>query len=358
MQYSYAALLRQTILSLTAIILSVSTVAAQDLNTVVRLSGSHITLGKALSDIEQQTRFTVAFNIAQVDTGKPVRFERNSMTVREALDVMTASTPYKYVVRNHFILISPDSDNPERANVVARARDNEPVSDTLVARPVSQPHASLEDRLYEIERTETIIPGEAVERNFPQSYSAYLPVDRYPEAQAALPTWVITTNVLYGSVFLAPNLGVEMGIKPRRSIEITGSYNNWKKDKKTLNDKKQLRHAFVRPEYRWWLCERFNGHFFGAHAFWASYNVSGHKIPLIFKKKYRYDGQAYGVGATYGYVLPLAKQWNMAFHFGAGVAYMDYDKFTCEVCDRDPKKTEKFYLGPTRIGITFSFIIK
>lgn len=359
MHISHKAFIRQAICSLAVMIITINMVWAQDINALIHFTGTHITMGKALSEIERQTNFTIAFNISQVDTGTPVRFERESMTVKETLEAMSANTPYKYVVRSHFILISPDSDNPERANVVARAFDNEPIiKDTIVVRDVTPTSPNLEDRLYEIERIETILPGEVVKRDYPKSYSSYQRVDRYQAEQTALPKWIVSTNLLYGGLFLAPNIGVEMGLKPNTSIEITASYNDWNKDKKSLDDTKQLRHAFARAEFRWWLCERFNGHFFGAHAFWSGYNISGHKIPLLFDKEYRYDGDAYGIGATYGYALPLAKRWNMNFHIGAGLVYLNYDKYSCELCDRAPKKNEKFYFGPTRLGVTISFIIK
>ena len=42
--------------------------------------------------------------------------------------------------------------------------------------------------------------------------------------------------------------------------------------------------------FRYWLCERYNGHFFGLHSGYAFYNISGVRIPFQSKstKDHRY----------------------------------------------------------------------
>ena len=45
------------------------------------------------------------------------------------------------------------------------------------------------------------------------------------------------------------------------SLDISGNYNPW-----TLPDDKSIKHWLVQPELRYWLHERFNGHFLGVHA--------------------------------------------------------------------------------------------
>lgn len=59
----------------------------------------------------------------------------------------------------------------------------------------------------------------------------------------------------------------------------------------------------VMPEFRYWLCERYNGHFFGLHSGYAFYNISGVRIPFQSKstKDHRYQGWATGLGLSYGY---------------------------------------------------------
>ncbi len=47
-------------------------------------------------------------------------------------------------------------------------------------------------------------------------------------------------------------------------------------------------HWAVQPEWRYWTCRRFMGHFIGVHAHGGKYNGG--------LKKYRYDGWGVGGG--------------------------------------------------------------
>ena len=70
------------------------------------------------------------------------------------------------------------------------------------------------------------------------------------------------TNLLYWSS-TTPNLSFEFGLGKRTTLDLTGAYNPW-----TLNkdSNKKIKHWLVMPEFRYWLCERYNGHFFGLHS--------------------------------------------------------------------------------------------
>ena len=71
----------------------------------------------------------------------------------------------------------------------------------------------------------------------------------------------VKTNLLYWATS-TPNIGFEFGLGKRTTLDLVGGYNPW-----TLNkdDNKKIKHWMVMPEFRYWLCERFNGHFFGIH---------------------------------------------------------------------------------------------
>ncbi|MGL5261004.1 MAG: DUF3575 domain-containing protein, partial [Bacteroides sp.] len=76
----------------------------------------------------------------------------------------------------------------------------------------------------------------------------------------------IKTNVLYDATTTF-NLGVEFGLSPKWTLDVSGNYNPW-----TFDNNKKWKHWFVQPEARYWLCEKFNGHFFGFHAHTGQYN--------------------------------------------------------------------------------------
>ncbi|MDR2919850.1 MAG: DUF3575 domain-containing protein [Tannerella sp.] len=172
---------------------------------------------------------------------------------------------------------------------------------------------------------------------------------------AVLPIYAVKTNLLYGGVALAPNLAVEFGTSTKTSLVLFGAYNPWDGDSET---NKKMKHFIVKAEMRYWLCERFNGHFFGVHPFYTEYNVGGHKIPMLFKKEYRYEGFAAGAGLSYGYHWILNHRWSLEATLGAGYAYFEYAKFPCEKCAEKMGNFSKHYFGPTQLGVSLIYIIK
>ena len=173
----------------------------------------------------------------------------------------------------------------------------------------------------------------------------------------------VKTNLLYGAGTLTPNLGVEFGLGKRTTLDISGGYNPWNLDG-TPTDNKKWVHYLVQPEFRYWLCERFNGHFFGVHGLFGEYNVGGIEIPSLFggdalmDKNFRYDGTVYGGGLSYGYNWMWSKRWGMEFTLGIGAAYFEYDKYGCDMCADQVGTGSKFYFGPTKAGISLVFLIK
>ena len=117
------------------------------------------------------------------------------------------------------------------------------------------------------------------------------------------------TNLLYWSS-TTPNLSFEFGLGKRTTLDLTGAYNPW-----TLNkdSNKKIKHWLVMPEFRYWLCERYNGHFFGLHSGYVFYNISGVRVLFQDKstKNHRYQGWATGAGLSYGYSWILGKRWNI-----------------------------------------------
>lgn len=54
-----------------------------------------------------------------------------------------------------------------------------------------------------------------------------------------------------------------------------GAYNPFPLGKNGYgSNNRKMKHWLIQSELRYWLCERFNGHFFGGHLFYGQYNVS------------------------------------------------------------------------------------
>ncbi len=168
------------------------------------------------------------------------------------------------------------------------------------------------------------------------------------------------TNLLYGALAYAPNLAVEVGLGAHTTLDLSGSY-NWFYLKGGKDNNKKLVHWIIQPEFRYFFKERFNGHFVGLHALYSEYNIGGYELPMLFgddSKYYRHQGNAYGVGFSYGYQLPVSKCFSLEFNVGAGYMQMQYDKYKGTTCGEiKDKNIVKHYFGPTKAGISLIFLI-
>ena len=115
----------------------------------------------------------------------------------------------------------------------------------------------------------------------------------------------------------------------------------------------------VQPELRYWLCDKFNGHFFGVHGMVGNYQTTGIDLPFsVFDDldKYRYKGNFYGGGISYGYQFILGRHWNLEATIGVGYAYVDYKKYECKECGKQVEKSNKNYFGPTKAALNLIYL--
>lgn len=161
----------------------------------------------------------------------------------------------------------------------------------------------------------------------------------------------VKTNLLYDATTTL-NLGFEFGLSEKTTLDISGNYNPWK------FGKARWRHGLIQPEFRYWLCEKFNGSFFGLHAHYAHYNVGGLKWFSDNMKNNRYQGNLYGAGISYGYQWILSDRWSLEATIGVGYARLIYDKYPCASCGTRIKHDQRNYWGPTKAGISIIYIIK
>ena len=81
----------------------------------------------------------------------------------------------------------------------------------------------------------------------------------------------VKSNLLYDAA-LNINGGVEFGVAPKWTVDVTANYNNW-----TFSEGKRWKNWFLQPEARYWFCDRFAGHFLGFHLHGGKYNMGGIK---------------------------------------------------------------------------------
>ncbi len=164
----------------------------------------------------------------------------------------------------------------------------------------------------------------------------------------------IKTNLLYDATTTL-NVGAEIRTGDNSSLDIPLSWNPW-----GFSRNRKWKHILVQPEFRYWLREAFDGHFFGIHAHYAYYNVG--RLPhgpfSKFMAKHRFQGQAVGAGISYGYRWNFRNpRWAMEATVGVGYAYLDYDKYACRECAEKLGHDTKNYFGPTKVGLSLIYNI-
>lgn len=168
----------------------------------------------------------------------------------------------------------------------------------------------------------------------------------------------IKTNLL-SDTFMNVNLGMEIGLAPKWTLDFTSEFNGW-----TLSHNRRWKHWAVQPEIRYWFCDRFSGHFLGAHLHGGQYNIGGFNGQVNFLgtnarklKNARYQGWFLGAGVAYGYAWILNRHWNLEAEIGFGYSYTRYDRFRCSGCGKKIEASKPHhYVGPTKVAINLVYL--
>lgn len=175
----------------------------------------------------------------------------------------------------------------------------------------------------------------------------------------------VKTNLLYDAT-TTPNIGGELRVNKKSTVNLVYGINPWTFTSESHGNRK-AKHWVLMPEYRWWLCSPYNGHFFGVHAFGGQMNVQNVSLPIpggFFSganitreaRDNRFQGGFIGAGATYGYQWILAKHWNLEAEIGAGYGHVWYDRYTCGECGRKTDTGQTNYLGITKLGLSILYL--
>lgn len=167
----------------------------------------------------------------------------------------------------------------------------------------------------------------------------------------------LKTNLLYDAL-LSPTVGVEVGVAPKWTVDLSGTLNAW-----TVNGHR-WKQWMVQPEGRYWFCQRFAGHFVAAHALGGQFNFGN--IDADFKflgtdfsklKDERYQGWMVGAGVAYGYSWILNRNWNIEAELGIGWVYSRYDVYRCADCGKKIRENESHnYFGPTKVAVNLIYV--
>ena len=167
----------------------------------------------------------------------------------------------------------------------------------------------------------------------------------------------IKTNFLYDATATV-NAGVEIGLAPKWTLDLSGNLNAWSKNEHT-----KWKHWMVQPEARYWFCDRFSRHFIGAHLIGGAFNFGninnnlsflGSNFSMLSDK--RYQGYAFGCGVAYGFAFMLSKHLNLELEAGVGYVYLDYETYECDGCGRWVADNRHHYAGPTKAAVNLVYV--
>lgn len=146
-------------------------------------------------------------------------------------------------------------------------------------------------------------------------------------------TWATTT----------PNLGVEVALGRRVTLDLEAAYNPW-----TFKNDRKMHCWLAQPEVKYWFCEKFEGHFLGLHAHAGQFFGGFHRR--------RYDGYLAGGGVAYGHHWILSPHWNVEARVGVGYARLWYKESPRIACLKCQQQRHRNYVGPTELGLSFVYI--
>lgn len=169
--------------------------------------------------------------------------------------------------------------------------------------------------------------------------------------------FALKSNIISDAA-LSPNLGFELGLAPKWTLNVSGQLNLW-----TVGDGHKWRHWVAQPEARYWFCQSFAGHFVGLHALGGQFNVGNLDLDVNFLgsdfrklKDRRYQGWGIGAGVAYGYAWPLSRHWNLEAEVGFGWIWAKYDVYPCTECGTRLGRGHHNYVGPTKLALNVEYV--
>lgn len=165
---------------------------------------------------------------------------------------------------------------------------------------------------------------------------------------------VAVKSNLLGWTTASPNLGIELALEEQSTFDLYASINPFR-----FGGYKQWKHWLVQPEFRYWFCEKFHGHFIGVHAVGGEFNIGDTKLPFgIYPNTQdaRYEGWGVGGGVSYGYQWLLSRYWSIEATLGVGYIRAHYKKYPCATCGTLLDSGKKNYVGVTKAAVNLIYV--
>lgn len=166
--------------------------------------------------------------------------------------------------------------------------------------------------------------------------------------EKSVPFLAFKTNALLLGAGIA-NLGAEVRLADHFSLDFPVIYSPY-----TIKNDYRIRVMGLQPEFRFWLKNFTQGHFFGLTGNFAWFNVS-----MSNDNRYQDTDNRplMGFGVSYGYSWRVHPSLAIEFTAGAGYANIHYDVFYNVHNGIQYNSGVKNYWGLTKAGISIVYIL-
>ena len=173
--------------------------------------------------------------------------------------------------------------------------------------------------------------------------------------KAGAQTVAVKSDLLTGSMLTSPNLGVELKLSERFTLEAGFHYNPF-----PAGGDRRWKHWFVQPELRYWMCQ-LRRTFLRGKPDVRRVQRSKARLPFgLFKgiRSERYEGDFTGVGISYGYHFILSPRWGLETSIGVGFLHTGYERYRCSHCGERTGSGNRNLVAPTKAAISIVYMIK
>lgn len=163
--------------------------------------------------------------------------------------------------------------------------------------------------------------------------------------------WSIGTNVVDYLNMGTLNAESSVAVARHYSFNAGVRFNPWTlhygNEDKQFENRKKCMYAGV----RFWPWHIYSGWWAGLQLQYQEYNRGGAFI------KQSEEGDAYGLGISFGYTLMLNKSINIEFGAGAWAGAATYTAYSCPYCGKIVEQGNKFFLWPNNLIVSLVYIL-
>lgn len=166
---------------------------------------------------------------------------------------------------------------------------------------------------------------------------------------ASAQKWSVGTNVIEWASLGTCNIEGSYAVARHWTVDVDWAYNPWTY-KEGRERQFQNRSLSGEAGVRWWPWHAYSGWWVSGCGRYEVYNRGG-----IFDGSAE-EGDAYGVGAGFGYALMLSERINLDFGIGLWTGRKDYTVYRCTSCGRIVDGGSRWFVMPNDVMVSFVYV--